>query len=208
MTILAVSSLFYAINHVIYDNMRHLLLNIITLQGINLNPYAYNQLKLIKNLVESSDSINRRRDRVIWRDAINKTLTKHRSNWKPCSTSDLCEYLTANSFWFHAIAYCQRDNTPNTFMRLLSSGKSVLQVTKHIISRKNWKSAFVLKHYCQLNQDPDRELHARNVIWQHKDNLRSLLNKEKRKSNWVRTNVELDRSVLPGKETCSCSQFE
>ena len=54
--------------------------------------------KKIRNLVKSSNSLNKRRDLVLWIDAINKILTEHRSKSKLCSTNHLCEYLTSSSF--------------------------------------------------------------------------------------------------------------
>lgn len=177
MKILAASSLFHAINTITYNSKRDILPHITAIPGLNLNPYAYDQRKNLQYLISNSKWLGRRRDLVIWHDTINNTLTKHKSNRKPLTPERLCSYLKGNSFRFKAIIYCQREGAPDILQDLLKTGILIIQVTKHIVSRRNQRHEWVLKQYRALHQESSQELHTLYVVWKHSDNLRRLLNK-------------------------------
>ena len=147
MKIVAAISLFHALRGVTYDNKREVLPKIIAIPGLNLNPFALNQLKNIRYLIASSRTLRRRRDLVIWHDAINNSTTKHKSNSRPCGIKNLCSYLTRHSFRFQAIVYCKREKAPDIFPQLLETGILVIQTTEHVISRRKQRSARCVERY-------------------------------------------------------------
>ena len=88
--------------------------------GLSFNPE--NPHKLIQNLIGRGAC--RDNKLIIWHDAINNSVSKHRSNNNnPLSPQQLCDILVEYSDCILAIVYARRRGTPNLLSDLLAVAK-------------------------------------------------------------------------------------
>ena len=87
-----------------------------------------------------------RKDLVIWHDAINNSISKHRSNNnRSLSTDQLKSLLLRYKENFTAILYCRRNGTDNIEKELKKTGILVLNIFEDFISKRKAKDQTLIE---------------------------------------------------------------
>ena len=96
---------------------------------------------------------------VIWHDAINNSISRHRSNnnRKP-SSEQLVNLLLMYRTNVCANVYCRRNGTEYIEESLVSTSILVLNVVKDFISKRKAKDQVLIEKYKELYQPPSLEL--------------------------------------------------
>ena len=176
--ILAACSL---LNSLPYSSKKQFLGKITSVPGLSFNRNSKDWVKNARNLLQKGH-LSKRKDLVVWHDMINNTISHHISNnYQPRSVLELTPFLRTNRDRFSAIVYRQRIGTEDIFEELLKSEVLALSVTKHLISKRKWKTQ--PGKYSQLHQEAGLEIRTLETVLRHQYNLRGLLKKGKGK-NW------------------------
>ena len=100
-----------------------------------------------------------RNNPVIWHDAINKSISRHRSNNnRELSSEQFVNLLLRYRTKICAIVYCRRNGTEDMEEILISIGILVLNVVKDFISKRKAKNQALIENYKELHQPPSLEL--------------------------------------------------
>ena len=111
---------------------------------------------------------------VVWRDPINNTILRHKSNnYQPSSMPELITAVRTNKDRFSAIVYCRRIGTEEMLQEVLKSEVLVQSLTKHL--RKKWKTQ--PRNHCKLYQEAGLEIRNLETVLRHQYNLKRLLRK-------------------------------
>ena len=198
--ILAASSLHHAIKTLPQALQDHYKKGICALPGLSFNP---NALKVQKTAQFQLSLFFRDKKRlVIWHDVVNNSLSRHRSNNKPLTPSQLIEVLEKYQERIEAIVYCPREGTPDIYNQLKRSALVTIHLVKDIVSKRKQKDLSLLKEYRALHQRPALELKTLTIVLAHKNNLRSLITRSrpkklsKRRRKTLRTRHAFEEAEL------------
>ena len=136
---------------------------IYALPGLSFNP---NALKVQKTAQFQLSHFCRDKKRlVMWRDVVNNSLSRHRSNNnKPLTPSQLIEVLEKYQERIEAIVCCPREGTPDIYDQLKRSTLVTIHIVKDIVSRRKQKDPSLLKEYRILHQRPALELKTLTIV--------------------------------------------
>ena len=198
--ILAASSLHHAIKTAPQVTQNRYKRNVYALPGLSFNP---NALKVRKTAqFQLSHFFHDKKRLVIWHDVVNNSLSRHRSNNKPLTPSQLISVLENYQERIEAIVYCPRDGTPDIYDQLKRSTLVTIHLVKDIVSRRKQKDPSLLKEYRALHQRPALELKTLTIVLAHTNNLRSLITRSrpkklsKRRRKTLRTRHAFEEAEL------------
>ena len=119
---------------------------------------------------------------VIWHDALNDSLSRHRSNNnKLLAPSQLIAVLKKYQERIEAIVYCPREGTPNIYNQIKRNSLVTIYLVKYIGSRCKQRDPSLLKEYRALHQKPALDFETLTIVLPHKNNLRSLITRSRPK---------------------------
>ena len=119
-----------------------------------------------------------RKDLVIWHDAINNSISKHRSNNnRSLSTDQLKSLLLRYKENITAIVYCRRNGTDNIEKELKKTG---INIVEDFISKRKAKDQTLIEKYKELHQPPSLELKTLLLLRRYSADLSTLKAKKKR----------------------------
>ena len=125
--------------------------------------------------------MSNRKDLVIWHDAINNSISKHRSNNnRSLSTDQLKSLLLRYKENITAIVYCRRNGTDNIEKELKKTGILVLNIVEDFISKRKAKDQILIEKYKELHQPPSLELKTLLLLRRYSADLSTLGAKKKR----------------------------
>ena len=125
--------------------------------------------------------LSHRNDLVIWHDAINISISRHRSNNnRKLSSEQLVNLLLRYRTNICAIVYCRRNGTADIEESLGSTGVFVLNVVKDFISKRKAKDQVLIEKYKELHQPPSLDLKTLLLLRRYSDNLNILKTRRKR----------------------------
>ena len=128
-----------------------------TKPGLSLNFNARDSQKTIKYYLHHY--LSHRNDIVVWHDAINNSIRRHRSNNnRMLSSEQLVNLLSRYRTNFCAIVYCRRNGTEDIEESSGSTGSLVLNVVKDFISKRKAKEQVLIEKYKELHQPSSLEL--------------------------------------------------
>ena len=117
-------------------------------------------------------------DIIIWQDAINNSLTSHRTNnYREFALPELVTVLEHYQDRLKAIVYCPRKGAPNIFGFLKQTSIVTLHVITDLVSKRKQKDQNLIKEYYQLHQKHHLELKSLTLVLTHQNSLRCLLKK-------------------------------
>ena len=174
--ILGASSLFHAINSLPKNSQNWYTSTVFSLPGLSLNPFAVNYRKTVHyqldNVFQYKSYI------IIWHDAINNSLTSHRTNnYRELALPELATVLEHYQDRLKAIVYCPRNGAPNIFGFLKQTSIVTLHVVTDLVSKRKQKDQNLIKEYYQLHQKHHLELKSLTLVITHQNSLRCLLKK-------------------------------
>ena len=119
--------------------------------------------------------LSHRNDLGIWHDAIDNSISRHRSkNNRKLSSEQLVNLL----LWFRtnicAIVYCTRNGAEDIEKNLVSTGILALNVVKDFISKCKAKDQVIIENYKELHQPPSLELKTLLLLRRYSSNLNIL----------------------------------
>ena len=125
--------------------------------------------------------LSHRNDLVIWHDANNNSISRHRSNNNhKLSSEQLVNLLLSYRTNICAIVYCRRNETEDIEESLVSTGILVLNVVKDFISQRKSKDQVLIEKYKELHQPPSLELKTLLFLRRYCANLNILKTRKKR----------------------------
>ena len=125
--------------------------------------------------------MSNRKDLVIWHDAINNSISKHRSNNnRSLSTDQLKSLLLRYKENITAIVYCRRNGTDNIEKELKKTGILVLNIVEDFISKRKAEDQILIEKYKELHQPPSLELKTLLLLRRYSADLSTLKAKKKR----------------------------
>ena len=155
--ILGASSLDHALRKLPVPSQKRVQDTCFTNPGLSLNFNARDSQKTIQYYLHHY--LSHRNDLVIWHDAINKSISRHRSNnnCKP-SSAQLVTLLLRYRTIICAIVYCRRNGTEDIEESLVLTGILVLNVVKDFISKRKAKDQVLNEKDKKFDQAPSLEL--------------------------------------------------
>ena len=115
---------------------------------------------------------------IIWRDVINNSLSKHRSNNdNPLTPENLIKVLEEYKNKISAIVYVHRQNTTNIYGRLVETGILTINVTKHLISKRKASNKELIRKLKLVHHPAFLEIKNLRIIRRYFPNLSEFINK-------------------------------
>ena len=151
-------------------------------RGLSINPATTNKLKDLNYLIRRG-SIGFKRDIILWHDVISNSVSKHKSNNNTaCSSSQLINLIEQFKDKIAAIIYLQREGAPNLF-HLLKNTKILTIDARNLLSYRKKNNKLILHQLKQVHPQVDLESHLFNIVHEHRDNLRKLIQRKRSKKN-------------------------
>ena len=117
-------------------------------------------------------------DIIIWHDAINNSLTSHRTNnYRELALPELATVLEHHQDRLKAIVYCPRNGAPNISGFLKQKSIVTFHVITDLLSKRKQKDQNLIKEYYQLHQKHHLELKSLTIVLTHQNSFRCLLKK-------------------------------
>ena len=114
------------------------------------------------------------------KDAINNSISKHRSNNnRSLSTDQLKSLLLRYKENITAIVYCRRNGTDNIEKELKKTGILVFNIVEDFISKRKAKDQTLIAKYKELYQPPSLELKTLLLLRRYSADLSTLKAKKK-----------------------------
>ena len=111
----------------------------------------------------------------IWYDAINTSLTSHRTNnYRKLALPEIATVLEHYQDRLKAIVYCPRNGAPNIFGFLKQTSKVILHMITDLVSKRKQKDPNFIKEYYQLHLKYHLELKSFTLVLTHQNSLRCL----------------------------------
>ena len=112
---------------------------VFSIPGLSLNPFAVNERQTKK--YQLSNVFRHKTDVIIWHDAINNSLTSHRTNnFRALAFSELSNVLESYQACLKAIVYCPRNGAPNIFGFLKQTDVVTILVLIDLVSKRKQKN--------------------------------------------------------------------
>ena len=177
--ILGASSLDHALRKLPAPSHKRVKDTCFTKPGLSLNFNARDSQKTIQYYLHHY--LSHRNDFVFWHDAINNSISRHRSNNnRKLSSEQLVNLLLRYRTNICAIIYCRRNGTQDIEESLGSTGILVLNVVKDFISKRKAKDQVLIEKYKELHQPPSLELKTLLLLRRYSANLNILKTRKKR----------------------------
>ena len=177
--ILGASSLDHALRILSAPSQKRVRETCFTKPGLNFN--ARDSQKTIQYYLHPF--LSNRKDLVIWHNAINNSISKHRSNNnRSLSTAHLKSLLLRYKENITAIVYCRRNGTNNLEKELKKTGILVPNVVEDFISKRKAKDQILIEKYKELHQPPSLELKTLLLLRRYSADLNTLKDKKMRNS--------------------------
>ena len=177
--ILGASSLDHALRILSAPSQKRVKETCFTKPGLSFNFNARDSQKTIQYYLHHF--LSNRKDLVIWHDAINNSISKHRSNNnRSLSTDQLKSLLLRYKENITAIVYCRRNVTNNIEKELKKTGILVLNIVEDFISKRKAKDQTLIEKYKELHQPPSLELKTLLLLRRYSADLNTLKAKKKR----------------------------
>ena len=178
--IIAASSLHHSVNTLPLTLQKRLDDNFKAVPGLSFNLNANNRQKTVQCLLSNSPKCMIEKNFIIWRDVINNSLSKHRSNNdNPLTPESLIKILEEYKNKISAIIYVHRQNTPNIYGRLVETGILTINVTKHLISKRKASNKELIRTLKLIHPPAFLEIKNLRIIRRYFPNLSELINKVK-----------------------------
>ena len=179
--ILGASSLDHALRILSAPSQKRVRETCFTKPGLSFNFNARDSQKTIQYYLHPF--LSNRKDLVIWHDAINNSISKHRSNNnRSLSTDHLKSLLLRYKENITAIVYCRRNGTNNLEKELKKTGILVPNVVEDFISKRKAKDQILIEKYKELHQPPSLELKTLLLLRRYSADLNTLKDKKMRNS--------------------------
>ena len=188
--VLGASSLDHALRILSAPSQKRVKETCFTKPGLSFNFNARDSQKTIQYYLHHF--LSNRKDLVIWHDAINNSISKHRSNNnRSLSTDQLKSLLLRYKENITAIVYCPRNNTDNIEKELKKTGILVLNIVEEFISERKAKDQILIEKYKELHQPPSLELKTVLLLRRYSADLSTL----KAKKKWNRLSPKNCRAI-------------
>ena len=177
--ILGASSLVHALRILSALSQKRVKETCFTKPGLIFNFNARDSQKTIQYYLQHF--LSNRKDLVIWHDAINNSISKHRSNNNlSLSTGQLKSLLLRYKENITVIVCCRRNGTDNIEKELKKTGILVLNILEGFISKRKAKDQTLIEKYKELHQPPSLELKTLLLLRRCSADLSTLKAKKKR----------------------------
>ena len=151
----------------------------LTKPGLSFNFNARDSQKTIQYYLHHC--LSNRKDLVIWHDAINNSISKHRSNNnRSLSTDHLKRLFLRYKENITATEYCRRNGTGKIKKELKKTGILVLNIVEDFISKRKAKDQILIEKYKELHHPPSLELKTLLILRRYSADLSTLKFKKKR----------------------------
>ena len=182
--ILAASSVHHAIDAFSPEQQPMYKYKNYTIPRVRLNPYAKNPKQIVQILLPTN--LKDETEIVVWHDVLKISICRHRSNnYRPLSVPVLINLLKTLLDKLSALAYCQRDRTPDIFDSRERIRKSisiqVFSIVKDSISVRKQNNPDLLNQLKALHQSPKIELKNIKFILRKQSDLSSITAKNRPK---------------------------
>ena len=197
MFILAASSLHHALKKLSPASQKRVSQSCLAIPGLSFNHNAVNVRKTCQYQLDHY--LLNRTDIVIWHDAVNNSISRHRSNnFNALTPNQLKKILSNYKRNIYAIVYCKRVGTEDIYSKLKESGILVINIVTDLISRRKQNLTELGQKYLELHQDPSLELKTFTILRRYSKNLKYIISKKntpkpgkrKRQANRNRRNAE------------------
>ena len=197
MFILAASSLHPALKKLSPASQKRVSQSCLAIPGLSFNQNAVNVCKTCQYQLDHY--LLNRTDIVIWHDAVNNSISRHRSNnFNALTPNQLKKILLNYKRNIYAIVYCKRVGTEDIYSKLKESGIFVINIVTDLISRRKQNLTELGQKYLELHQDPSLELKTFTILRRYSKNLKYIISKKntpkpgkrKRQANRNRRNAE------------------
>ena len=197
MFILAASSLHHALKKLSPASQKRVSQSCLAIPGLSFNHNAVNVRKTCQYQLDHY--LLNRTDIVIWHDAVNNSISRHRSNnFNALTPNQLKKILLNYKRNIYAIVYCKRVVTEDIYSKLKESGILVINIVTDLISRRKQNLTELGQKYLELHQDPSLELKTFTILRRYSKNLKYIISKKntpkpgkrKRQANRNRRNAE------------------
>ena len=197
MFILAASSLHHALKKLSPASQKRVSQSCLAIPGLSFNHNAVNVRKTCQYQLDHY--LLNRTDIVIWHDAVNNSISRHRSNnLNALTPNQLKKVLLNYKRNIYAIVYCKRVGTEDIYSKLKESGILVINIVTDLISRRKQNLTELGQKYLELHQDPSLELKTFTILRRYSKNLKYIISKKntpkpgkrKRQANRNRRNAE------------------
>ena len=177
--ILGASSLGHALRILSAPSQKRVKETCFTKPGLTFNFNASDSQKTIQYYLHHF--LSNRKDLVIWHDAINNSISKHRSNNnRSLSTDHLKSLLLRYKENFTATEHCRRNGTGKIEKELKKTGILVINIVEDFISKRKAKDQILIEKYKELHQPPPLELNTLLLLIRYSADLSTLKAKKKR----------------------------
>ena len=150
-----------------------------TKPGLSFNFNARDSQKTIQYYLHHF--LSNRKDLVIWHNATNNSISKHRSNNnRSLSTDQLKSLFLRYKENITAIVNCRLNGTDNIEKELKKTGILVLNIVEDFISKRKAKDQILIEKYKELHQPPSLELKTLLLLRRYSADLSTLKTKKKR----------------------------
>ena len=177
--ILGASSLDHTLRKLPAPSQKRVKVACFTKPDLSLNLNARDSQKTIRYYLHHY--LSHRNDLVIWHDAINNSINRHRSN-NNCKLSS--EQLVNLLLWYRtnicSIVYCRRNGTEDIEESLGSTSILALNIVKDFISKRKAKDQVLIEKYKELHPPPSLELRTLLLLRRYGSNLNILKKRKKR----------------------------
>ena len=197
MFILAASSLHHALKKLSPASQKRVSQSCLAIPGLSFNHNAVNVRKTCQYQLDHY--LLNRTDIVIWHDAVNNSISRHRSNnFNALTPNQLKKILLNYKRNIYAIVYCKHVGTEDIYSKLKESGILVINIVTDLISRRKQNLTELGQKYLELHQDPSLELKTLTILRRYSKNLKYIISKKntpkpgkrKRQANRNRRNAE------------------
>ena len=140
---------------------------ITAIPGLSLNPRASNQFTVLQNLLVGK----LKNYRILIRHVINNSLTPRSSNNNPGTVKELVVILKGIKKRVTAIVHCRRKFKGKLLRdiseRLVETGTRIIEVKRHLISRRENSDPVHLDELAQLHPTPASQSILLQTILRH-----------------------------------------
>ena len=202
MFILAASSLYHALKIFSPALQKRVSQSCLAIPGLSFNHNAVNVRKTCQYQLDRY--LLNRTDIVIWHDAVNNSISRHRSNnFNALTPNQLKKILLNYKRNIYAIVYCKRVGTEDIYSKLKESDILVIIILTDLISRRKQNLTELGQKYLELHQDPSLELKTFTILKRYSKTLKYIIlkkntpkpRKRKRQANQNRRNAEQQLGV-------------
>ena len=177
MFILAASSLHHALKKLSPALQKRVSQSCLAIPGLSFNHNAVNVRKTCQYQLDHY--LLNQNDIIIWHDAVNNSISRHRSNnFNSLTPNQLKKILLKYKRNIYAIVYCKRVGTEDIYSKLKESGILVINIVTDLISRRKQNLLELGQKYLELHQDPSLELKTFTILRRYSKNLKYIISKK------------------------------